>query len=145
MRKEVKKAFERLSKEAKLLGYEIIAASTFRSWKYQDSLYQYYVKEKGKKYADNCSARPGHSEHQTGLAIDVMGENKDYNLFEESNSFQWMKQNAHKYGFIMRYPNGKEHITGFKYEPWHYRYVGKETAKVIYQKQITLEEYLHKK
>lgn len=145
VRKVVKQAFEKLSKDAKKLGYDIIATSTFRSWKYQHSLYQYYVKEKGREYADNCSARPGHSEHQTGLAIDVMGENKDYNLFQESNSFEWMKENAHKYGFIMRYPSGKEHITGFKYEPWHYRYVGKEAAKIIFEKQITLEEYLHKK
>lgn len=145
IRKEVKKAFEQLSSDAKQLGYQIIAVSTFRSYHYQKNLYQYYVREKGKKYADNCSARPGHSEHQTGLSIDVMGENMDYNQFAETKAFTWMKENAHKYGFIMRYPSGKEHITGFKYEPWHYRYVGKEVATTIYKKQITLEEYLHEK
>lgn len=145
IRKEVKKAFEQLSSDAKQLGYQIIAVSTFRSYHYQKNLYQYYVREKGKKYADNCSARPGHSEHQTGLSIDVMGENMDYNRFAETKAFTWMKENAHKYGFIMRYPSGKEHITGFKYEPWHYRYVGKEVATTIYKKQITLEEYLHEK
>lgn len=145
VRKEVKKAFEQLSSDAKQLGYQIIAVSTFRSYYYQKNLYQYYVVEKGKKYADNCSARPGHSEHQTGLSIDVMGENMDYNRFEETKAFTWMKQHAHEYGFILRYPSGKEHITGFKYEPWHYRYVGKDVATTIYKKQITLEEYLHEK
>lgn len=145
VKKEVKQEFEKLSEDARKLGYQIIAVSTFRSYGYQENLYQYYVLEKGKKYADNCSARPGHSEHQTGLAIDVMGENMDYNKFEQSNAFAWMKTHAHKYGFILRYPSGKEHITGFKYEPWHYRYVGKKASKEIYQKQITLEEYLHKK
>lgn len=145
VRKEVKNAFEQLSHEAKQDGYQIIAVSTFRSYRYQKNLYQYYVKEKGKKYADNCSARPGHSEHQTGLSIDVMGENMDYDRFEDSNAFTWMKRHAHEYGFILRYPSGKEHITGFKYEPWHYRYVGKEAATTIYEKQLTLEEYLHEK
>ena len=88
-----------------------------------------------------CSAKPGHSEHQTGLSIDVEGSNLDYDLFAESKEFNWMKNNAHKYGFILRYPKGKEHITGFKYEPWHYRYVGKDVASYIYKNNITLEEY----
>lgn len=145
VRKSAKIAFEKLSNDAKKLGYKIIAISTFRSYRYQEQLYLYYVRTKGKDYADNCSARPGHSEHQSGLSIDVMGENMDYNEFEQSQSFNWMKENAHKYGFIMRYPSGKEHITGFKYEPWHYRYVGIEVASTIYNNNITLEEYLHKK
>ena len=94
------------------------------------------------KYADSCSARKGHSEHQTGLAVDVEGENKDYDLFENTKEFDWMNKNAHLYGFILRYPQNKTNITGFKFEPWHYRYVGKEIAKKIYEKKITLEEYL---
>ena len=72
-----------------------------------------------------------------------MGSNLDYNLFEESEEFTWMSENAHHYGFILRYPKGKEHITGFKYEPWHYRYVGVELATTLYQKNLTLEEYFH--
>ena len=74
--------------------------------------------------------------------FDVMGSNNDYDLFEKSNEFNWMKDNAHLYGFILRYPKGKEKITGFKYEPWHYRYVGVKHAKMIYEGNLTLEEYL---
>lgn len=142
VRSFVKEAFERLSEDALILGYKIIVSSAFRDYEYQNLLYQGYVEEKGKDYADRCSARPGHSEHQTGLSIDVTGTNLDYNLFEESNEFEWMRDNAHLYGFIMRYPKGKEDITGFKYEPWHYRYVGLEVATLIHDKGITLEEYL---
>ena len=141
LRKEAKEAFEKLSDDASKLNLSIIAVSTFRSYSYQKNLYLDYVNKKGKEYADACSARPGHSEHQTGLALDVMGSNKDYNKFDESKEFNWMINNAYKYGFILRYPKGKEHITGFKYEPWHYRYVGKEAAKIIPDKNITLEEY----
>ena len=141
LRKEAKEAFEQLSEDASKLNLSIIAVSTFRSYSYQKNLYSEYVNKKGKKYADLCSARPGHSEHQTGLSLDVMGSNKDYNKFDESKEFNWMINNAYKYGFILRYPKDKEHITGFKYEPWHYRYVGKEIAKIIHDKNITLEEY----
>lgn len=138
-----KKAFEKLSKDASEEGLQIVAVSAFRSYQYQDQLYFYYVTEKGTNYADRASARPGHSEHQTGLAIDVMGDNGDYNLFEDTKEFNWMKEHAHKYGFILRYPEGKEYITGFKYEPWHYRYVGVTAATKIHQDNLTLEEYLH--
>lgn len=141
LRKEAALAFENLSKCAKEKGYNIIAVSTYRNYFYQEELFNYYVKKMGKNKALKTSAKPGHSEHQTGLAIDVMGSNHDYNKFEESKEFTWMKENAYKYGFILRYPKGKEYITGFKYEPWHYRYVGKEIAKYIYQNNITLEEY----
>ena len=73
-----------------------------------------------------------------------MGSNNDYDEFEKSNEFDWMSNNSYKYGFILRYPKGKEYITGFKYEPWHYRYVGKEVASIIYTEKITLEEYYNK-
>lgn len=141
LRKEAKEAFERLSEDASTLGYHIVCVSAYRDYEYQKDLYKYYVDHKGLEYADRCSARPGHSEHQTGLALDVMGSNMDYNLFLHSVEFEWMNKNAHKYGFILRYPEGKEHITGFKYEPWHYRYVGKKLAKIIYENKLTLEEY----
>lgn len=145
VRHMAKEAFEKLSYDARQEGFKIIAVSAFRSYKYQDQLYFYYVTEKGIDYADQASARPGHSEHQTGLAIDVMGDNDDYNLFEATKEFNWMKEHAHKYGFILRYPKGKEHITGFKYEPWHYRYVGVPVATEIHRHNLTLEEYLHQK
>ena len=91
--------------------------------------------------ADVASARSGHSEHQTGLAVDVSDITLDYDNFEKTKEFTWMKNNAYKYGFILRYPKAKFHITGFKYEPWHYRYVGNVVAQIIHSKNITLEEY----
>lgn len=144
MRKEAKEMFEKLSQDAIDLGYRIVATSTYRDYDYQEKLFQEYKKEKGEEYALECSAKAGHSEHQTGLAVDVAGSNDDYDDFEKSIEFSWMKENAHKYGFILRYPKGKEKITGFKYEPWHYRYVGTEVAHIIYEENITLEEYYQK-
>lgn len=145
LKKEAKENFEKLSSDALALGFRIVATSAYRPYDYQKDLYEYYVKEKGQDYADLCSARPGHSEHQTGLAIDVEGSNRSYDDFEDAIEFNWMKENAHKYGFILRYPKGKERITGFKYEPWHYRYVGIKVATYIYEKNITLEEYIEKR
>ena len=141
LKKDAALSFYKLSSDAYELGYSIIIVSGYRSYTYQEELFKYYVNNKGINYALMCSAKAGHSEHQTGLAIDVEGSNKDYNLFEESKEFKWMNENAYKYGFILRYPKGKEDITGFKYEPWHYRYVGIEVAKEIYENNLTLEEY----
>ena len=145
LRKEAKEQFEKLSSDALSLGYRIVATSAYRSYDYQKDLYEFYVKEKGLEYADLCSARPGHSEHQTGLAVDVEGSNRSYDDFEDAIEFNWMKENAHKYGFILRYPKDKQDITGFKYEPWHYRYVGLNMAEEIYTKNLTLEEYIKEK
>ena len=142
LRHEAKINFEKLSEDASLLGYRIIAVSAYRDYNYQNELFNYYVEEKGLEYALECSAKPGHSEHQSGLAVDVEGSNKDYDNFIDTKEYIWMKDNAHKYGFILRYPKGKENITGFKFEPWHYRYVGKEVATYLYQNNLTLEEYL---
>jgi len=142
LKKEAKEAFESLSRDASILGYRIIAVSAYRDYSYQKNLFEYYVEKKGLEYALTCSSKPGHSEHQTGLSLDVEGSNRDYDHFEESEEFAWMRENAHNYGFVMRYPKGKEFITGFKYEPWHYRYVGKEVASYIYKNNLTLEEYL---
>jgi len=141
LRKEAKLSFEKMAKDAKNEGFNIIAVSTYRTYDYQDKLYNNYVKDKGFYYADMCSARAGHSEHQTGLAVDVADTTLDYDNFESTKEFRWMEKNAYKYGFILRYPKANFHITGFKYEPWHYRYVGVEIAKYIYENNITLEEY----
>lgn len=135
-------SFEQLCNDAKLLGYKITAVSAYRDYNYQKKLYNNYIVQLGKKRAKLSSAEPGHSEHQTGLAIDVMGSNDDYNLFDDCEEFNWMQKNAHKYGFILRYPKDKQIITGFKYEPWHYRYVGIDHATIIYDQNITLEEYI---
>lgn len=145
LRSIAKKQFEKLSSDALNLGYKIIAVSAYRDYYYQNELFNYYVEEKGLDYALNCSAKPGHSEHQTGLAVDVEGSNNNYNNFIDTKEYTWMKNNAYKYGFILRYPKGKEHITGFKFEPWHYRYVGVNLATYLHNNNLTLEEYLEKK
>ena len=90
------------------------------------------------------SARPGYSEHQTGLVIDIDNYNDDYENFDKTKEFEWMNNNSYKYGFILRYPKGKTDITGYDYESWHYRYVGKEIAKYIYENNITFDEYYAK-
>lgn len=144
LRSIAREQFEKLSQDAVNLGYRIVAVSAYRDYNYQNELFNYYVKEKGLEYALDCSAKPGHSEHQTGLAVDVEGSNRDYDNFVDSKEYNWMKDNAHKYGFILRYPKGKEHITGFKFEPWHYRYVGINLATYLYQNNLTLEEYFEK-
>lgn len=139
--KTAKTSFEEMCKSALKNKLKIVGMSAYRSYEYQEKLYNDYVTENGKLYADISSARPGHSEHQTGLAIDVTRNNEDYHNFEATEEFIWMQNNAHKFGFILRYPKEKEDITGFKYEPWHYRYVGKEIAEYIHDNNITLEEY----
>lgn len=141
LRKIAKDNFEEMAKDAKTNGFNLVAVSTYRSYQYQNKLYNNYVNDKGYYYADMCSARAGHSEHQTGLAVDIADLSLDYDNFEYTKEFIWVKENAHKYGFIMRYPKAKFHITGFKYEPWHYRYVGINIATYIYENDITLEEY----
>jgi len=141
LRKEARINFEKMAKDAKEKGFNIVAVSTYRSYEYQEKLYNNYVVDKGLYYADMASARAGHSEHQTGLALDIANESLDYDNFESTKEFDWMKKNAYKYGFILRYPKGKFHITGFKYEPWHYRYVGIDIATYIYNNSLTLEEY----
>lgn len=144
--KEARAHFEEMAAEANLSGYTLVAFSTYRSFEYQTDLYQRYVDKDGSEAADRYSARPGYSEHQTGLTFDI-GEESQQDLwltaeFGESEAGKWLAANAHRYGFIMRYPLGKEEITGYMYESWHFRYVGKEIAEEIYTKHGTLEEYL---
>ena len=141
LRHDAKIAFEKMAKKAKKEGLNIIVVSAYRNYEYQNKLYNDYVNELGKFRADIASARPGHSEHQTGLAIDISNTSLDYGNFENTEEFNWMINNSYKYGFILRYPKAKYDITGFKYEPWHYRYVGVDIAKYIYENNITLEEY----
>lgn len=136
--KEVNDTFIRMANDAKAEGLKMRAVSTYRTWDYQKGLFNKSVEKNGQAHADKYSARSGHSEHETGLAIDI---NSVKTIFENSKEFAWLQQNAHKYGFILRYPKGKEHITGYAYEPWHYRYVGIDVATEIYNKQITFEEY----
>lgn len=143
---EARVAFEEMASAARKVGYEITAFSTFRSFDYQSTLYNRYVERDGKDNADRYSARPGYSEHQTGLAFDI-GEvgREDVWLtseFGETEAGKWLLENAHNYGFILRYPKGKEDITGYMYESWHFRYLGIPLATEVKQSGLTLEEYL---
>ena len=127
-----------MSNAAKKDGLHIYNVSGYRSYNTQKSLYNGYVSRNGQAKADTFSARAGTSEHQTGLATDV---NSVSDSFANTKEYKWLINNSYKYGFILRYPKGKEFITGYKYEPWHYRYVGKDVAKIIHEKNITYEEY----
>ncbi|MBB4826890.1 D-alanyl-D-alanine carboxypeptidase [Sporosarcina luteola] len=144
--KDARAAFDEMAAEAKLSDIHLTAFSTYRAYDYQVTLYNRYVKKDGKAAADRYSARPGYSEHQTGLAFDIGEENNQKHW--ASSSFggtaagKWVADNAHRYGFILRYPKGKEDITGYMHEAWHFRYVGKDIAEEIYNRNITLEEYL---
>ena len=133
------KQFNVLSENASKEGLNIYMSSAYRSYSYQNTLYNNYVSQYGREQADTFSARAGHSEHQTGLAIDV---NTIDDSFAYTPEAVWLAQHAHEYGFIIRYPKDKENITGYKYEPWHIRYLGVETATAVYNSGLTLEEYL---
>lgn len=139
-----KNAFEKMAEQAKKDNSPIIAMSSYRSYDYQLDLYNKYVENDGVSAADTYSARAGYSEHQTGLCVDIYDGVLDYTNFEKSDSFKWMQENAYQYGFILRFPKGKENITGYQYESWHYRYVGKKIAKYIKEHNITFEEYYAK-
>lgn len=136
---ETQAAFNRMKNDAAAAGLNLWVCSGFRSYSYQDQLYNSYVARDGKAAADTYSARAGHSEHQTGLAIDI---NMASDAFIGTPEAKWIAANCYKYGFILRYPQGKQDITGYKYEAWHVRYLGTETAKAVYDSGLTLEEYL---
>lgn len=136
---ECSSQFELLRQGAAADGINIYLSSGFRSYELQEQLYNSYVDCYGQQAADTFSARPGHSEHQTGLAIDC-------NIIDDSfigtPEAIWLAEHCYEYGFIIRYPQGKEDITGYKYEPWHIRYVGVDIARDIYNSGLTVEEYL---
>lgn len=138
MRKDAALAFMEMVDAAKLDNIILYNMSAYRDYNYQVNLYNKYIQRDGKEAADKYSARPGYSEHQSGLCSDL---NNISDSFDGTDEAIWLKNNAYKYGFILRFPKDKEDITGYKYEPWHYRYVGKEAAKIIYDDDITLEEY----
>lgn len=132
-------SLQKLQKGAQKVGYDIPTLSGFRTYDTQVTLYNNYVARDGKEAADRYSARPGFSEHQSGLCFDIGAIDDNYG---ETPAGKWLEENCHRYGFIIRYPNGKENITGYMYEPWHVRYVGETVATTIMNKGITLEEYL---
>lgn len=145
--KKVYKMFNLMKKDALLKGYNIDIMSGYRDYDYQVNIYNNLVRDKGLNYAFRYIAMGGCSEHQTGLAIDICVY-RDNNCYIEHDiiymeEINWVKENAHKYGFILRYPEDKEDITGYNYEGWHFRYVG-NAASYIYFNNLTLEEYLEK-
>lgn len=141
LRSEAADAFVLLAEAASNDGYTILAHSTYRSRSYQKMLYDNYAASDGAANADTYSARPRHSEHETGLAVDVRTDLVNYNKFGTTDAYQWMLNNAHKYGYVLHYIEGTQWITGYMTEEWHYRYVGVEVADKIHDLGITFDEY----
>jgi D-alanyl-D-alanine carboxypeptidase len=147
LRSDAAQAVEKMFLDAKKSNLNLMVSSGYRSFNYQVGLYNGYVKSMGQDNADKTSARPGHSEHQTGLALDIEPATRNCELqvcFGQTPEGQWLMKNAYKYGFLLRYPADKVAVTGYDYEPWHYRYVGGELAAQMHLKDIkTLEEFFN--
>ena len=141
LRKNAYDAFINMFNDAKKDNITLIINSSFRSYQEQEETYNNYKSWYGTEEADKIAARPGFSEHQTGLSVDIMTYGANRNNFEETDAFKWLNDNAYKYGFILRYPKDMEYLTGYSYESWHYRYVGKELASFIKDNNITFDEY----
>lgn len=140
--KEANDAYVSMWNAAQKEGFTLIVNSSFRDYPTQERVYNNIKASSGLKEADKVAARPGHSEHQTGLAIDVFEiNNQSTETFKDSPAYTWLKNNAHLYGFIERYPEGKEYLTGYSFESWHFRYVGEDVAKQIHDEGITFDEY----
>ena len=148
LRPEAATAIIEMFNAAKNDGVTLNIVSAYRSYKEQKSLWYTYEEKYGRKYANRMDATPGASEHQLGLAVDLssVGEKcKLYECFENTKGGKWLFENAHKYGFILRYPSGKESVTGVMYSPWHYRYVGKDEALKLFENKGTMEEFYNVK
>lgn len=144
LRGDAMEAYKKLISSAQDDGVYLSPISSYRSYQDQEKLFNNYVKQDGQAKAETYSARPGHSEHQLGLAIDIGLPSGRCNLMTcmaETKEGQWLSGNAHKYGFIIRYPEGKEAETGYQYEPWHIRYVGASVAKGVYDSGYTLDAF----
>ena len=139
--KKIRKEYEQFisTRTGNSIGQKILINSGYRSYKDQEDITNLYLNTYGQSYVDKFVAKPGFSEHQTGLAFDVGSKKKK--VFAESNEYTWMKENAWKYGFIERFTKQYEPITGFRSEAWHYRYVGENIAKVIHNDPMAYEEY----
>ena len=141
IKKEVYEKFRSMYNDAKKEGLYLIITSSYRDYNFQKELWDSYANQKGDEWADSVSARAGYSEHQTGYTLDIVTYNANMSSFEKTDEFKWLQDNAYKYGFILRYPKDKEDITGYSYESWHYRYVGKDVATKIKKLGITFDEY----
>lgn len=134
-------AFKEMFNAAKKENLTLIIYSSFRSFEDQEDVYNLYKNSRGEEEANRIAAKPGFSEHQTGLSVDIQTYGSSQKTFEQFEEFNWLQNHAFEYGFILRYPKDKEYITGYEYESWHYRYVGKEVAKYIHENNITFDEY----
>jgi D-alanyl-D-alanine carboxypeptidase len=146
LRKEAALALEKMFSDAKDSGIELYDVSGYRSYKRQKNLFDAEVNRVGVSKAEEAVAIPGSSEHQTGLALDICSKSTGLHLIEgfaNTKEGKWLEENAHSYGFILRYPKGKEEVTNYEYEPWHYRYVGIQAATIIYKNHWTLEDYFN--
>jgi D-alanyl-D-alanine carboxypeptidase len=146
LRKDAADALTKMFNQAKKEGIELFAVSGYRSFVRQKAVFDAEVTRSGKNNAVKAVAIPGASEHQSGLAMDISSQSNHLELneaFSATNEGKWLAANAHRFGFILRYPKGKEAITHYEYEPWHFRYVGVKAATIIYQREWTLEEYFN--
>ncbi|WP_071394511.1 M15 family metallopeptidase [Bacillus tuaregi] len=146
LRKEAAEALEKMFTEGTSNGVHLFAVSGYRSYDRQQQVFTAEVGRVGEELAVQAVAVPGYSEHQTGLSMDISSESASFGLteqFGETTEGRWLQENAHRFGFILRYPSGKESITGYQYESWHYRYVGVEAATEIFENNLTLEEYFN--
>lgn len=145
MRGAAATALEKMFAGASGAGYKLVVSTAYRSYTYQQTLYSGYVSSQGQAAADQESARPGYSEHQTGLAVDIRNGDDTCSLeacFGTTPEGEWLAANCYKYGFILRYPADKEAVTGYEYEPWHFRYVGVDLAGELHKQHVeTLEEF----
>lgn len=132
-------AYDALLEMREASGYEMPIVSGFRSYRTQTAIFNNYVASYGEAEANTFSARPGESEHQTGMAIDISSLSQSYGDTEEG---MWLAENCHNFGFIIRFQKDKEDITGYIYEPWHVRYLGKSTARLVHDSGLALEEFL---
>lgn len=141
---QMKMPLESLAAAANQAGYQLMLASGYRSYATQQAVYGNFVTQMGMSEADKSSARPGHSEHQTGLAADLEPTSRKCEIqqcFGDTPEGQWLAANSYKYGFIIRYAQGNEPLTGYEYEPWHVRYLGASLAQQIHQSGETLEQF----
>ena len=141
LRPEAALAFRTMADAARADGISLRSVSAYRSYQRQTNTYNRYLQYDSRASVDTYSARPGHSEHQTGLALDINVASIAAH-FENTPAYAWLTEHCAQYGFILRYPKGKEGLTGYRFEPWHYRYVGTEAAKACMDQGLTYEEYL---
>ena len=141
LRNDAYNAFIEMFNDAKKENVTLIINSSYRSYQDQKETYEKYLTWYGEDETNKLAAKPGFSEHQTGLAVDIQTYGSNKSNFEQTDAFKWLQDNAYKYGFILRYPKDKEYLTGYSYESWHYRYVGTEIAQYIKDNNITFDEY----